>query len=196
MKLVDRFNEATGKTWMAQEYLTARIFNLAAREWGHMSRDLDLIYGKYTHINGSRENKIKVLARMAELEGVELVEGWDRPEPVSENRQELAAELLKAMQATYDYYKDKHADGVDEYLKPILDKLEEADKAEQAEPLTDLEFELLDLLYKIKKELQHLPILYEAFELRRLVMVDANQAINKHWGKIRDFANGRRNDEK
>ena len=196
MKLVDRFNEATGKNWMAQEYLTARIFDLAAKEWSSMSRDLDLIFGKYTHINGSRENKIKVLGRMADLEGVELAKGWDRPEPVSENRQELAAELLKAMQATYDYYKDKYADGVDEYIKPILDKLEEADKAEQAEPLTGLEFKLLDLLYKIKNELQHMPILYDAVELRRLVMVEANQVINKHWDGIQGFANGRRNGEK
>ena len=146
MDIIDRLNDATGRKWGFNEYSGTRYYNIRSANWLHLQDDLNLIYGMDAHIQGSRESKLEVLRRMAELEGVKLVDGWDMPEP--------------------------------------------------SEPLTDLEFELFDLLYRIKGEVMHMPILCEAVDLRKLVMVEASQAVYKHWDRILDFVNRRGNGEK
>lgn len=143
MDIIDRLNDATGKKWGVDQYISKTP--LPWIRLIHLQDDLNLIYGMDTHINGSKESKLEVLRRMAELEGVKLVDGWDMPEP--------------------------------------------------DEPLTALEFELLDLLYRIKNELIHMPTLCSAVDLRELT-VDACQIINRLWPRIHQFANMRRNGEK
>ena len=132
MDLIDRLNDATGKKWGLHEY-SGTSYNIRSAKWLHLQDDLNLIYGKDEHIKGSRESKLEVLRRMAELEGVKLVDGWDVLEP--------------------------------------------------SEPLTSLEFELLDLLYRIKNELMPMPILCRAAGLRNLAL-EAHRIIDANWDRI------------
>ena len=133
MDLIDRLNDATGKKWKLNKYSGIEYTYIESTNWLHLQDDLNLIYGMDTHINGSQEGKLEVLRRMAELEGVKLVDGWDIPEP--------------------------------------------------SEPLTALEFELLDLLFRLKNELMPMPILCRAVGLRNLAL-EAHQVIDANWDRI------------
>lgn len=133
MDLIDRLNDATGKKWGVDQYALNNGISLPWAKLMHLQDDLNLIYGMDTHIQGSQQNKLEVLRRMAELEGVKLIDGWDMPEP--------------------------------------------------SEPLTALEFELLDLLYRVKNELMPMPILCRAAGLRNLAL-EAHRIIGANWDRI------------
>ena len=97
MDLIDRLNDATGRKRGVDQYISkSGIITLPWAKLLHLQDDLNLIYGMDAHIQGSRESKLEVLRRMAELEGVKLVDGWDIPEP-SEPLTALEFELLSLL---------------------------------------------------------------------------------------------------